>query len=63
MDTIEEENSFGIQPLKGPHPHSIAPCVPAILIGEIGRWRRVAKTEGHHHLYTPPLDHPCRKTT
>jgi hypothetical protein len=52
MDTIEEENPFGIQPLKGPHSPSIAPYTPAILVGETGCWKRVAKTEGYHHLYS-----------
>jgi hypothetical protein len=60
MDTIEGKNPFGIQPLKGPHSPSITPYAPAILVGEIGRWRRVAQTEGHHHLYTPLLSHPPR---
>jgi hypothetical protein len=31
-----------------------------ILAGEIGYWRRVAKTEDHHHFYTSPLSHPPR---
>jgi hypothetical protein len=60
MDTIEEENPFGIQSLKGPHSPSITSYAPAFLAGEIGRWKRVAKTEGHHYVYTPLLGHPPR---
>jgi hypothetical protein len=55
MDRIEEENPFGIQPLKGsyspsiaPYAPTIAPYAPAILAGETGRWKRVAKIEGYH---------------
>jgi hypothetical protein len=51
MDTIEEENLFEIQPFKGPCSPLIAPCTPTILASKIGHRKRVAKIEGHHHLY------------
>jgi hypothetical protein len=56
MDTIDK-NPFKIQPFKGPHSHLIASCVPIFLADETGHWKRVAKNEGHQHLYSPPLGH------
>jgi hypothetical protein len=48
---------FGISAPKE-HSHSLAPCAPAFLVGETGRWRRVPRNVGQALLYSPPSGHP-----